>query len=96
MTDGLRLVAPFIAPPSHLLLDREFFRQRAEELGGQRKGMDFERHGEVRSGLYEALDPKLSVTAQAEDLDLNAMNQRVKQGTQSDVLIEDHDVAERE
>ena len=54
--------------------------------------MHFERDREVGSALDEAVNPELAITLEAKDLNLDGVDESVKQGALADVLVEDEDV----
>ena len=58
--------------------------------------MDFQGHREMRPGLDEAFDPQAGVAGHPEDLDLRGVHERVKQGAEGEVLVENDDVGERQ
>ena len=72
-----------------VLLDGELFRQRTEEFSGERKGMHLQGHGEMRPRFDEAAHPEFGITTAAKDLDLYRVHERMEQGAQRDVLVED-------
>src|SRR4051812_36858965 len=72
------LVASLVFPAQNLFFDGKLFRQRAQELGRERKRMDLQRHRKMRSRFSEALHPQFGVTAQSQNLYLRGVHQRVK------------------
>ena len=58
--------------------------------------MHFQRHGEVRSGLDKAMDPQLSVTFEAKQLNLDGVHETVKEGAFTDALVKDEHVEKRQ
>src|SRR6478672_3258208 len=88
------LVASLVFPAQNLFFDRKLFRQRAKELGRERKRMDLQRHREMRSRFDEAMNPQFGVTPQPQKLDLRGVHQRVEQSPQRQMLVEDDHVSE--
>src|SRR5436305_6419835 len=88
------LVASLVFPAQNLFFDGKLFRQRAQELGRERKGMDLQGYREMRSRFHEALDPQFGVPSQSQQLDLRGVHQRVKQSPQRQMLVKDNHVSE--
>src|SRR3954469_4351552 len=51
--------------------------------------MHLQGHGEMRPGFDEAAPPEFGITMPAKDLDLYRVHERMEQGAQRDVLVED-------
>lgn len=60
-----RLIAVLLNPDADLLFDGEASSDGTGEAGLQRKGMRFERHGEMEFGVGEAAHEQVDVTVQA-------------------------------
>jgi len=58
--------------------------------------MRLQGHGEMRPGFDEAAHPEFGITTPAKDLDLYRVHERMEQGAQRDVLVEDDYIAKCE
>ena len=90
----LRANSGLAEPEADLVFNGETSGDGTGESGLERKGVRFERHGEMKFRIGEAAHEEVDVTIEAQHLELHSMDESVKQRALRDAIVEDDDVEE--